>query len=158
MVAGVVVLGSVTQSDAANGDAYSTSQEIGGTTLNGFTTVARRKLPVGTYAVTTTGVIRNDTTTSSAYVSCDLSSGAGVTSYVTSSEMVVPIALSPGVPGGGTWAITTTVEVSPSAPNGGGNLSVVCGNFGPAADGEVEAWFPNIVAIKVRKDFHKTEP
>jgi len=143
---------------AGNGDAYSYSQEIGATSLSGFTEVAKRRVPVGIYAFTATGVIRNDSATNAAYVSCDLSAPFGVTIYVNDSEMVVPPALSPGVPGGATYAITTTVEVPAGVPGGQATIAVVCGNFGPAADADVEAWFPNIVAIKVPKDNHRTAP
>jgi hypothetical protein len=143
---------------AAPGEAFSMSAEVGAIPMSSFTNVAKRKLEPGIYAVTTTGVIRNSSTTNVAYVSCDLAGGPGVSGHSNLSEFVVPIALSPGVPGSATWSITTTVKVTQFAPAGGGLISVFCGSFGPATANEVTAWFPSIVAIQVSKDQHKTAP
>ena len=135
------------------GKAFSFSSASLGIPLDNFTTVARRVLPAGVYAVTTTGVVRNSSGTDVAYVSCVLSSNdAGVSINQNDSEMLVPIALSAGVPGSGTWSIATTVTIPP----GGGRVSVVCGSFGPSVDANLEAYSPSIVAVSVASDDHKS--
>jgi hypothetical protein len=121
----------------------------------GPTSRTRHACSPGVYAVTTTGVVRNDSATDVAYVECDLSSNdIGVSINANACDMVIPIALSAGVPGGGTWSIATTVTVGPS----GGRVGVVCGNFGPALDAHIEAFAPNIVAVSLASDEHKTAP
>jgi hypothetical protein len=135
------------------GEAFSFSSTSLGIALDGFTDVARRQLPKGIYAVTTTGVIRNSSTTSDAHVSCDLGSDDGnVEVRPNYSSVVAPPALSPGVPGAGTWSIVTTVRVGP----GGGRIEVTCGNFGGAPDTDVEVYAPSIVAVRVASDNQKT--
>lgn len=140
--------------DAALGDAYSYSRDIGGEPFSGFTTVAKRKLPPGTYVLQSTGVIRNDSATQVAYVSCEFDTPA-VQLYYNYSSFVVPVQLSPGVSGSATWSLLTTVVIP---PGDGVRVAVVCGSFGPAPDSDLEAWFPNLVAIKVGQDIHTTAP
>ena len=153
-VAGIVALGLMLlvghNASAAVGDAWSSSKGISGKTLSSFTTVGKLRLPKGSYSVTTTGTIRNNGA-SVGYLECFFQSN-DVSLNSNGSEFVVPASLSPGVPGGGTWAITTTVVV----PAGGGVVKVICGNFGPVLDSDVAAWFPNIVAIRLGTDHHKT--
>lgn len=147
--------GFATDAGALLGDAYSYSKNANGIPLSSFTKVAKRKLPPGSYAVTSTGTIRNDSTTQGAYVACSFEGGPGVTVNFVNYDGYAPIALGPGVGGPASWALTTTVEV---ADGDDGTLSVVCVNFGPAADANVKAWWPSIVAIKVGNINHKLAP
>lgn len=148
-----VIYGSST-AHAVLGDAYSVSKQADGIPLNSFTTVVKRKLPPGSYAVTSTGIIRNSNTLEVAYIECVIENGPDVSANFVDSEFVTPVALGPGVPGAGTWALTTTVEVT----GDGGTVGVSCVSFGPAPQSDLKAWWPSLVAVKVRKVSHKLIP
>lgn len=140
---------------AGIGDVFSYGRDPGAAPISGFTVVAKRRLPVGVYAFTTTGLIRNRDMNQPAYVSCFASSLVPVIQNTSVSEFLVPRALQAGVPGAGTWSISGTVEIPPDTPGGSAMVSVVCGNFGPASDDALASWFPNIIAIGVEDDRHK---
>lgn len=131
--------------------AFSSSGGLPAVPLDGFTTVAKLKVPPGTYAISGNGVIRNSDTTSVAYVECSLSANSGTTGGFA--DLTVPIALSPGVSGGANWSFSTTLDNATNAPT---RVTVSCGNFGPAADAKLEGSFWNLVAIPLTGDRHTT--
>jgi hypothetical protein len=57
-----------------------------------------------------------------------------------------------------TGAITATAGVADDAPSGSANLQLRCKSYGPAPASGVVAHLPNMVAIPVVRDYHKTQP
>ena len=125
----------------------------GRVTLNGFTTVAKLKVPPGNYAITGSGIVQNDDASLGAYVECSLATTSGTTGGIT--DIFVPAHLSAGVAGGANWHFATTLTGAANSPT---RITVTCGSFGPAADAQLTSVFWSLVAIPIASDSHTNYP